>query len=802
LLDGFDEVALPQRPRVAQEIRDLLIAYPRCQVVMTCRAAIYDQGLRDDVDRTFQVADFNNDSIRRFLDSWPGLPTEAAGRLMRALRASPRIMALARNPLLLTLIAYLYADEHVTTDRRLPRSRSDFYKEATDVLLYRWRQNQNVFSRPEKRAVLERLALWSQHRRVGEASLDMPYADVLSEIAEVLPSLNRARSEARAILDEIVEHSALLHTYDAGEHYQFSHLTMQEYFAACAMYGDPAGLVQRFIANPDAWREPLLLWCGEARDASTVITEVYAADPVTALECLDSAQRVDPDLAQRIIADFRDRLINDSDDSAVAFAFGAIAAHGTPRARVALGFLMEALDGRLAKDSQGVAYALAATGLPEAAEILGTRFTHRPEARSALIHMGDVAVPVLGLLAAQGSTDAVDALQAIGSPAAARALVPLLWERDSNAKCRYFAAWRLAVLVKDSSVESALATYPIAPEQEREPYLHWHWEPFVETDRPNSLLIIGGRIGYLLDKCPISMAPIEAPSIDPRISVALLTVAPGKPGYHSFCRPALHADDRQRLRRLHRWDGSRYPGQKLKDGKDLSYSEIGLLLRGVHGHQEEQIVLIDHLMRHFLTDRRHVYLFTSLTPELRLELGRRMLIATRWLRPVEWSRSIRKARDPEDLRTAAGISQFVLLFGVLGWAAWDLLQVLTTGASVWTRMAQIAIFACMLLGLIVGYTTLKDTWFSVIPIFIVSLVVILAFSHLSDVLLNLAGLPDDLSIALAPGLMILSIVIIVWSFTRPISLAALLDRGRRSIAPVTYPTHLSNHPAVGHHDSQ
>jgi energy-coupling factor transporter ATP-binding protein EcfA2 len=811
LLDGLDEVASQQRPRIAQEIRDLLIAYPQCRVVITCRSAVYDQGLREDVDRAFKVADLSDDLIKRFLASWPGLRAGAADRLMRALQAAPKIMALARNPLLLTLMAYLYADEDAGVDRRLPRSRSDFYKEATDVLLYRWRQDQNRFTRPEKRAVLERLALSSQHRRSRDDSLEMPYSHVLSEVAEVLPPLNRERSEARAILDEIVEHSALLQTPDAGEHYQFAHLTMQEYFAASALYDDPAGLVGGYLSNPDAWREPLLLWCGDARDASEVIAQVYTADPIMALECLDSAQRVAPSLAQRIITDFEQRLIANDDASAVAIAFGAIAAGGTPRARAALEFLKGALDGRTAKDPQAVANAIAATGLPEAAEILATRFTHLPEVRPALVNMGDVAASVLSDLAARGNPDAFDCLQAIGTPTAAKALASLLWAGNADDERPYRAAWRLAVLLKNPSVEASLASYLVTSEQERSPYLPWLWLPFVDAGQPGPLTVVTGRVGYLLVKCPLTLMPAISPPIDPRISVALLTVDAGKNRYHSNCQFQLHVGDFKRIRQLER--SQEYPSHNTTtwaDGTKVRFSQIGAVLKRVKNHRAELAVVVEHVMRHFLTSRREAYLFATLPPELRVEVGRRMLSASRWASPAVWERSANKRRKPPSPRGTIGCSTLLLGLGAAAWTLFDLIPRLMPNTPTWGKAIVIVIMFCALVYGVIVTSNLADKG-SVVAAIVRGIAIGIAggsFIYMSNKMFGWVASADaSITVLSVIGLMgILSGLgllggVASWTLTDPVSLAGLFGLDRHpAFPPESFPEHVIDHP-VGHHKS-
>ena len=183
-------------------------------------------------------------------------------------------------------------------------------------------------------------------------------------------------------------------------------------------------------------------------------------------------------------------------------------------ARRARAFLVQTLDGRHARNPQAVANALAATGLPEAAELLGRRYQQFPEAHGALVVMGDTAVPVVARLASSGVVQALDGLQQIATPTAAGALVPLLW-RDPDQpgeQLAYRAAWRLAVLLRDTTVCSALDRFPLTSEQAQAPFLSWLWKPFAQPGNGASLEVIAGRVGHC---CVPATWPLPRPTLRP-----------------------------------------------------------------------------------------------------------------------------------------------------------------------------------------------------------------------------------------------------------------------------------------------
>jgi predicted NACHT family NTPase len=175
LLDGLDEINSVDRPDVVKRLRDFLDTYERCRVVLTCRTQVYQGEFDALVDRTLEVVEFSDRQIRQFLTPWKASlpPEKSVEQLLQTLRDRPRIVELARNPLLLTIIAYLYAD----TPFVLPHSRAEFYQQSTNILLEIWdqaKQTPNVYKGFTKRLVLQQLALFAQDTAGGGAAIVKP----------------------------------------------------------------------------------------------------------------------------------------------------------------------------------------------------------------------------------------------------------------------------------------------------------------------------------------------------------------------------------------------------------------------------------------------------------------------------------------------------------------------------------------------------------------------------------------------------------------------------------------------------
>ncbi|MEL7409575.1 MAG: hypothetical protein AAFN00_21955 [Cyanobacteria bacterium J06558_2] len=356
-------------------------------------------------------------------------------------------MSLARNPLLLTIIAYLYCD----TAFVLPDSRSEFYRKSTDVLLELRDEERNIASlyrANEKRRVLQKLALYAQDSRIQgrQYQRDIDYRTVLAQVNEMLVALNlNPEQDTKKILQEIVERSGLLIKIDSGDRYQFALLSIQEFFAAEALKDSWRDLIVRYVDDSNAWRETIKLWCGLAGNSTELIRAIYDEDALLAFECLADAQEVDQDLSANIIDQFKNQL-GRSDDDNLAKAFGAVAASSRLRGRTVFSFLEETLAN---SDDQyrrsAAAHALALTNLPMSTNTLAKYYGKRPEVRDPLISMGDLAVPVLASLAREGFIEALDDLNEIGTPPAKKLLETSLFKVATEKRKEKFAIQNIKI---------------------------------------------------------------------------------------------------------------------------------------------------------------------------------------------------------------------------------------------------------------------------------------------------------------------------------------------------------------------
>ncbi|MFI1925422.1 MULTISPECIES: NACHT domain-containing NTPase [unclassified Streptomyces] len=544
--DGLDEVGRDDRERVERDLRDFARTHAECPMVVTCRTAVYDSQLSPDFDFVTRIAEFDDASMRRFLNNWNKAEDSLnVDRVVTSLRSNRDLMRIARRPLLLTIIAYLQSGDRVEAFGPLPNSRAEFYRSAIAHLLDRDRQlgRRSAISNyngSRKLLILQRIALGMHEAPVErEDRLAVSGESVESIIRTLLPDFDLGSDHVLPLLEEIVDRSQLLRPLDRlRSQYGFAHLTLQEFLTAQALHESPSDLRVKYHGDPNAWREVVKFWCAVASvDCTSLISSVFREGgfdgKILALESLSDTTFVDARLAEEIISYFLMRLGSDGyEGTAIANALGALAANNTPRGNETLELLRRISWEPPSERQAAAVLALAASDRQEAASHLAALEQdeeRRAGARAALRSMGEIAIPQLAR-GARGRQEiwAIDALGRIGTPSAAIELASLLW-LDSSAARR--AAWLLSSLIRIPDVEEALRECE-APEVS-DSYA-WIWD---SAERSRALRIIAARIGFLLDAghllgcvdhldgClptpPIADEPIEVRMIDPRIGAPI-----------------------------------------------------------------------------------------------------------------------------------------------------------------------------------------------------------------------------------------------------------------------------------------
>ena len=262
LLDGLDEVDSPAEHRrvigLVQAFADQHVPDGAAQgesgniLVVSCRTHSYEHDEQLTGFTKTMVMDFDDSAIERFIHNWFGSGELGllAPELLDLLNSNRRFKELARNPLLLLLIA-----DHYRRDRNLPAVRADLYKNCIDTRIIRWNTVRGThlgrFGESDKWRLLRELALDIYREQWGDL---LEREDLVAWVERFAAGLRLPEKTTPAdLLDEVARDSGLLQERAIGR-YGFSHLTLQEYFAAGAIdrLGPDAGvaLLGEHLADP------------------------------------------------------------------------------------------------------------------------------------------------------------------------------------------------------------------------------------------------------------------------------------------------------------------------------------------------------------------------------------------------------------------------------------------------------------------------------------------------------------------------------------------------------------------------
>ena len=295
LLDGLDEVIdSKERDRAADKINQLARSYPQNRYIVTCRAAGWREGLLTGDFVTLYVRSFNDADIKRFALGWyrAVLRQKARARinlsdqgkrreldkarsrakrearaLTAALYRNAGLYRLARNPLILSLIALVHYRR-----TRLPQGRAELYQQCLQILLDTWDSNDKELEiiGPTYRAkeiILREIAYYFHTAGTAEAGRE----ELEKLIKPLIPRL-KCPIGAAETLRQIEERSGILVTR-AIDRYVFAHRTLQEYLTAVKLSNDKNLELQFFVPHlrDEPWREVILLYAGLVENATSLL---------------------------------------------------------------------------------------------------------------------------------------------------------------------------------------------------------------------------------------------------------------------------------------------------------------------------------------------------------------------------------------------------------------------------------------------------------------------------------------------------------------------------------------------------
>jgi energy-coupling factor transporter ATP-binding protein EcfA2 len=292
MLDGLDEVAdAATRKQIVAWVQRQMLAYLHNRFILTSRPYGYNENPLDGVT-VLEVRPFTLKQVKQFVQQWyltneykswgkdnPGMrmrAREGAEDVLNKLYQTPALLALAVNPLLLTMIVTVH---HIR--RALPGKRVELYREICDVLLGKRREDIGIaqeLSAAQIQVVLQPLAYYLMQQKVLATKTDRACKVIKPYLSRVSTTM-----QPETFLHTVENHSGLLLEQNPGI-YGFVHKTFQEYLAA--VHIKTKKLEPELINHigDSWWHETIRLYCAQ-NDATNVI-EACLSQANTSVEVL------------------------------------------------------------------------------------------------------------------------------------------------------------------------------------------------------------------------------------------------------------------------------------------------------------------------------------------------------------------------------------------------------------------------------------------------------------------------------------------------------------------------------------
>lgn len=317
LLDGLDEISdETERRTVSQWVDFQMQEYPDAPFILTSRPLGYQYAKLHQPVTVLEVQPFTLRQVQQFIHTWYletetksqnnddlGVRDEAqsqANDLIKRVRDSSPLVAMAVNPLLLTMIT--------TVHRRgsaLPGKRVELYKEICQVLLEKRQRAKGLAGKltaSQKQAVLQGLALDLMSRKTRS----FIFSDVEDFLRQRLQLVLKDAIHPEQFLKQTREVSGLLVAKEEGT-YEFVHLSFQEYLASVeTRESNQEQLLIDAFHKPERlswWSETIRLYAAQG-DSSSIIQAAIQCSTVESLalafDCLQEGKSVDPLVRARL----------------------------------------------------------------------------------------------------------------------------------------------------------------------------------------------------------------------------------------------------------------------------------------------------------------------------------------------------------------------------------------------------------------------------------------------------------------------------------------------------------------------
>jgi hypothetical protein len=265
MLDGLDELPSDLLSKVIEEVESLALKATKFRLLVTCRSGAYES--RIEGFNVVELCPLTAEQAEYIAGRWISNP-EA---FWRDLRDRPFADVVDR-PLLLVQLLMLYK-----RDGYLPEQPSAIYEKLVRMLLEDWDRENRVkrssryasFLPERKAAFLASLAYYLTYRVKTKVFLR---AHLMSAYEALYLAFDLPVEEGRQVVSELETHTGLI--IESGGHYEFSHLSLQEYLCGdylsrepfpellnkyIADYPEPLAIANALSSNSGAWFAGLIL---------------------------------------------------------------------------------------------------------------------------------------------------------------------------------------------------------------------------------------------------------------------------------------------------------------------------------------------------------------------------------------------------------------------------------------------------------------------------------------------------------------------------------------------------------------
>ena len=281
-LDGMDEVDADNREVLIDLIEAFARDFDQVRMIITLRKEGYEKvgfsARFEEVEvAPLTIPQMDNLAFSVLQANQTKSNTEKLRRqcktLIKTIGENDRLLMLAENPMLLSIIALVFDEEG-----DLPRKRVELYERCVKLILevrehrearikYRLR-----FTFDQKYTALRKLAWYCIQQNIAQFSGNV----LKAQFADIVEDINIQHGQINTFIEELCIIGILRRISEFDDTYDFVHKTFLEYFAAREIQEnkDEEDLIYTHAKDPN-WREVILLYVGLLGDSKQVITELF-----------------------------------------------------------------------------------------------------------------------------------------------------------------------------------------------------------------------------------------------------------------------------------------------------------------------------------------------------------------------------------------------------------------------------------------------------------------------------------------------------------------------------------------------